>query len=197
MTNAEAQRRFRKAHPELIAERQRRYKEDNREKVAEAQRRYKEDNRNKVTEKQRRYKEANRDRILEQRGQYREANREQIAKQRRSHREANREQEAERMRRWREANPELVVEMSHRRRARKLAATIGVVTGAGLAAKWAYWSGRCWMCGAEADTWDHVIPLVLGGPHCLSNLRPACRSCNSRKGARRHNPEEANNAEAG
>lgn len=42
---------------------------------------------------------------------------------------------------------------------------------------------RCWMCGVDADTVDHVKPLKLNGLDCLSNLRPACRSCNSSKKA--------------
>jgi 5-methylcytosine-specific restriction endonuclease McrA len=53
-----------------------------------------------------------------------------------------------------------------------------------LALKWRYWSGLCWLCGGEATAWDHVKPLSKGGWHMLSNLRPCCRSCNSRKGAR-------------
>lgn len=42
----------------------------------------------------------------------------------------------------------------------------------------------CWMCGGTADQIDHVKPLVAGGWHILANLRPACGSCNSRKGGR-------------
>lgn len=30
-------------------------------------------------------------------------------------------------------------------------------------------------------TQDHVIPLLLNGPHTLANVVPACRPCNSRK----------------
>lgn len=48
-----------------------------------------------------------------------------------------------------------------------------------LADRWAYYGGRCWMCGAEADTWDHVKPMASGGhPTLTCNLRPACRACN-------------------
>jgi 5-methylcytosine-specific restriction endonuclease McrA len=42
---------------------------------------------------------------------------------------------------------------------------------------------RCWRCGAYAGTVDHVVPVALGGTHELSNLRPACSSCNSSTGA--------------
>jgi hypothetical protein len=46
----------------------------------------------------------------------------------------------------------------------------------------------CYLCGRELGateiTLDHVIPLARGGAHTEENLRVACRSCNSRKGAR-------------
>lgn len=42
----------------------------------------------------------------------------------------------------------------------------------------------CELCGAYANTVDHVLPAVLGGDDSLSNLRALCRSCNSRLGAR-------------
>lgn len=51
------------------------------------------------------------------------------------------------------------------------------------AAKCRYWGDRCWMCRGPVESMDHVKPVSLGGPHMLANLRPACRSCNSSKGA--------------
>lgn len=42
--------------------------------------------------------------------------------------------------------------------------------------------------GATADTVDHILPVASGGTHELSNLRPACRSCNSSRGARLATP---------
>ena len=47
----------------------------------------------------------------------------------------------------------------------------------------------CCICGkrvAKKDlSFDHVIPLAMGGPHMEWNLRVAHRLCNSRKGAGR------------
>jgi 5-methylcytosine-specific restriction endonuclease McrA len=52
----------------------------------------------------------------------------------------------------------------------------------------------CWICAKDIDlslhhhgpmsyTVDHVVPLSAGGdPYDLSNLRPAHKRCNSRKG---------------
>lgn len=43
--------------------------------------------------------------------------------------------------------------------------------------------GRCWICELPVERvfWDHVQPLSKGGPHVVTNLRPACNPCNSRK----------------
>lgn len=52
---------------------------------------------------------------------------------------------------------------------------------------------KCYLCGidtpmslmgtnhGDAPTVDHVVPLARGGHHVWSNVRCACRSCNSRK----------------
>lgn len=48
-------------------------------------------------------------------------------------------------------------------------------------------SSVCWICGHPgADTVDHLVPLSLAPElaHERSNLAPAHRSCNSRKGQR-------------
>jgi hypothetical protein len=47
----------------------------------------------------------------------------------------------------------------------------------------------CVFCGKEAETWDHLVNLVLDGQlhgygHQLGNLLPCCRRCNSKKGGR-------------
>lgn len=42
----------------------------------------------------------------------------------------------------------------------------------------------CQYCGGVADTADHLIPFTVSGDNSVENLVAACRSCNSRKGAR-------------
>lgn len=98
--------------------------------------------------------------------------------------EKNKERENTRLREWRRANPEKRLAQDIRRRARKNGAP-GTATAAQIAARFAMWGNKCWMCGNPADTVDHMIPLSRGGSNWPANLRPACRSCNSRKGTRR------------
>lgn len=76
------------------------------------------------------------------------------------------------------------------RRARKKSAPTICYTPEQLADKFRYWGNKCWMCGSEYESIDHVIPLSKGGYDCLANLRPACRSCNSRKHNKWHGVSE-------
>lgn len=55
----------------------------------------------------------------------------------------------------------------------------GVLSAGALEARIAFFGGCCWVCGAVADTIDHVIPLAKNGPNLPANIRPACLSCNT------------------
>lgn len=43
---------------------------------------------------------------------------------------------------------------------------------------------ECVWCGAQAQSRDHVLPWALGGLAVEGNIVPACKSCNSGKGAK-------------
>lgn len=90
---------------------------------------------------------------------------------------------------WEKANPEKVREKTKRRRAVKKAAFSDLTLN-----DWQscleYWESRCAYCGSLPDgsgaselTQDHIIPLTRPDSpgHTLSNIIPACRSCNSSK----------------
>jgi 5-methylcytosine-specific restriction endonuclease McrA len=89
---------------------------------------------------------------------------------------------------WNENNREhynaLAVVSVQRRRALQCSAK-GVFSYKGWEDRKSYYAGRCWLqlegCTGVGDTIDYVIPLSKGGTNWPANLRPACRSCNSRK----------------
>jgi 5-methylcytosine-specific restriction endonuclease McrA len=86
---------------------------------------------------------------------------------------------------WRKENPAKVKFYSHKRISRKLGSAGNEYTSAEhISARFEVFGGRCWMCGSVASSMDHVKPLSKGGSHWPSNLRPACRSCNSQKSAK-------------
>jgi 5-methylcytosine-specific restriction endonuclease McrA len=92
--------------------------------------------------------------------------------------------QAERFRRWVEANPERHAELSRRLAMRYYARKKGAQGYSSIdqvRARWDYYGGRCWMCGAEATQTDHVIPLNRGGTDWPANQRPACAPCNQSK----------------
>lgn len=86
---------------------------------------------------------------------------------------------------WRLDNPEhaafLRQRTKARRRTREGVAPRVRFTHVQLAARVAYFGGKCWMCGARYEHMDHVKPIAAGGSDMLSNLRPACAPCNFAK----------------
>ena len=82
---------------------------------------------------------------------------------------------------WHALHPEVRQTSSARYRARKNAAT-GSFTTAEWRALVAEFDSCCAYCGAKAPLQaDHRTPLSRGGTNFISNILPACRSCNCRK----------------
>lgn len=90
---------------------------------------------------------------------------------------------------WRKKNPLKAVKNSRQyvinRRAR-LKRALGIFDFDKWMQKVLYYGWRCFYCRIELDmdtvTVDHRKPLSKGGSNWLSNLVPACRFCNSKKG---------------
>lgn len=84
---------------------------------------------------------------------------------------------------WRHENPAKRQAQGNLRRARKLAIP-STLTAAEWIAILAQFGNRCVYCGGDGPmTMDHAVPLSRGGHHIAANVVPACRLCNSAKGA--------------
>lgn len=83
---------------------------------------------------------------------------------------------------WRIDNPERSREHNRSRRAKMQAISPDLI-----AARFSVFGNACAYCGLENGSLevDHVIPLANGGKHIPANIRPACRTCNGSKAARK------------
>ena len=165
------------------------YAAANRARKAEYDRNRYAENRQQIRAQHQAYAEANRDTITEKKRAYYRENRDAF----RDYRLRNSERRAAQRREWAERNPEYATQYraEHRdrhrereasRRAAKRGTQVADVTEPLLVQRVAYYGDKCWICReAPYEHLDHVKPLSKGGPHILSNLRPACAPCNIRK----------------
>ncbi len=114
---------------------------------------------------------------------YRELHRQWVAENPRSAEQLK--SDKERLQIWDAAHPGRKAVREQKRRARKAAVLNDFTAEQWDALKIAY-RYRCAYCGEKPKnlTMDHVIPISKGGPHTLSNIVPACKTCNTAKGAR-------------
>ena len=123
---------------------------------------------------------------------YYTANREQVAAYQREYRAANREQINANGRDYRQARPEVVWVGNYRHRA-KAYGFVPLVESFTHADVIDIYGDACVHCGGPFEELDHYpVPVALGGPHKLANVRPSCAPCNGAqsgdiKAARRTN----------
>lgn len=131
------------------------------------------------------YRKRHPARVRLQKAEWRAANPEKVAAHKRTDQERHAPNYRARTARWREENPDRHRANNRRRRALAAgAAGADYTTAEKIAARFAFYGGRCYYCGAIATSVDHRIPLVRGGSHWPANLVPACVPCNSCKNAR-------------
>jgi 5-methylcytosine-specific restriction endonuclease McrA len=114
------------------------------------------------------------------------AHRKELAVKRRLYRAAHPEICRERVRAWHSEHPDESRALNHIRRARKRGAAINNLSAAQWRELQAAFDHCCAYCGRRAKghlTQDHITPLSQGGNHTLSNVVPACKTCNDHKHA--------------
>lgn len=139
-------------------------------------------NRDAKRRKCRAYHQANRERMNKRSAQWYKANRDRANKLSAEWKRRNKSRVLNWRKQYDRSHRKQIAQQQNLRRARKIGQAAGAkLTEHALNSRWSMWGDRCYICGAPATASDHVIALVRGGPHCLSNLRPICKPCNSSK----------------
>jgi 5-methylcytosine-specific restriction endonuclease McrA len=163
---------YAQTHAEQLRESWGKYREQHRAILAVKWRVYSEKNKTRIAEVQRKNRPGRRDAIREYTSRWYTEHKTSVATRMREY------QRSERGRAIKQA-------IDRQRRARKRGA-LGVeyTTVAMIQARCEMWGHRCYICGGPMQAIDHVKPLVKGGAHLPCNLRPICKSCNSKKGSK-------------
>lgn len=113
------------------------------------------------------------------------ANPERVAANMRAHRARDPEGERAYNAAWRHANREAVRGYDSKKRVKRRAAPSRVAGWQMQIIMESFSEMPCHYCGTRKGpmTIDHKVPLARGGSHEVRNLFPACRPCNSSKGA--------------
>ena len=131
------------------------------------------------------YHQSQRDHYLTLKRLYHETHRKQEALARKKRYTRFPEESRSKSRLYTVLHPEINRAKAERRRARLAGTTISLTKE-----QWetiqAIHDFSCAYCGHKSHnlTQDHVIPLSKGGTHTAENVVPACKSCNSSKGAK-------------
>lgn len=181
----EYQRQYRAEHKEKISDRDRRYRVNNPEKIIARRRQYARENREKIREAKRLWGQNNPDKVRERSRRRRSENPEFFRLYDRKYYIRNRDAILERTKRFAQNNPLKVAQFRQGKRARKRAA-IADFTPVQWLTCLEYFNHTCAYCGAQQDFWhvleqEHFVPLAAGGGYTVSNIIPACKSCNSSK----------------
>lgn len=168
-------KRYREQNEEKVKQRKKDYYEENKEVIAQKQKEYVTLNQEKIKERskiyQQRYREKYPERNKERQKRYREKHKEKIDIKNKEYRKRTQPQHNENTRRY---------------RAKKRNRSLDNISFDDIQARINQFNGKCAYCnktleGKRQSQIDHFIPLNKGGWHCLSNIVPACISCNSGK----------------
>lgn len=128
------------------------------------------------------YRAANSDRLKQADRERWQRNRAAVAVRQRTYYEKNRDRKLAGMKAWSKAHPEVKLVHFHNRRAR-LVGNGGSHTAQEWREKCALFANLCAYCGeAKPLIREHKVPICRGGTNDITNIVPACKTCNSRKG---------------
>jgi len=196
--NKDKSKAYYEANKDEIKARMNAYGEANKDKIKA----YRDANKNKIKARRKAFYEANEDKINARRKSYREANKDKIKAGNRAYRDVNKNKTKVYHKAYREANKDKIrakailwektkkgasiikAQRQKRRLAKQYPQTKNALTKEDWQTVLKEYGYICVYCQKDlkSPTLDHVIPLSKGGPHEITNVVPACLSCNCSKG---------------
>ncbi len=142
-------------------------------------------------EKRRNYRKAHAQEIRSYQAEYSKNNKERTRKTSKAWKEKNKEHIRKMSKEYVHPDPlrKKSVQITYRRKRRawRTGALVNDFTTSQWQTMQAAYGHRCVYCGKRYKgklSQDHISPISKGGNHTLSNIVPACKSCNSRKHAK-------------
>jgi 5-methylcytosine-specific restriction endonuclease McrA len=168
---------------------QKKYREANKAKLIEQSKANYQAKKQERAEKQKLYNLQNKENVAAAKREYSKKNREKLSEYHRAYRTAKKSELSQKKKDYYQSDQGKAIRLAghSKRRAIKKAATIGDYQEI---KKWTIqWKSKsivnCHWCNGEFYPKDchadHVMPLVKGGLHCLSNLVISCAKCNMQK----------------
>lgn len=174
---------YRDANIDLIREQQRLYRQEHAEEIAERKRVYHQANKERISAYIAAWKKANPDKVRDASARDRAKHREQRRMTSLAYYYSRMASDPERMRRmqreWSKTTKGVLANRAARHRRRGVPYTDEAKAWIATLV-----DPVCFYCGRIATEIDHVVPVSKGGTGERSNLVPACRRCNSRKGSK-------------
>jgi len=171
---------YNKTHPEVRGRASKKYREAHREERRLACERWNKAHREEQRTAAKKWREENPEHYKKSVNKWRKANKKYIQEYRKQYRIEHRDEIRAYQKQWLAENLDKCRAINNARRSRETNAP-GYATKEQRAARWDVFGGKCYICGKEAEELDHVKPLAKGGANWPCNLRPICKSCNSRK----------------
>ena len=184
--NREKARLYRQQHLEQVKSTEKKHEQTEKRKAYLKAYRQTKKHKTKMQILWQKYYEKHAERLKARAKVYAQRNAVHIKERTKAYRQANAAHISARTHLYHQAHPEVKVLSENRRRAQKQSAPMNDFTATQWEAMQVAFEYRCAYCHKRRKgklTQDHITPLSKGGSHTLSNIVPACKSCNSRKHA--------------
>jgi len=157
------------------------YRKDNKESITKSDKEYYLNNKKDITIRHKQYKKVNKEATAKYSKQYKKDNREILAKYSKEHYENNKEYYAKIGSEYHKNNRDKCNGLHHRYVARKRELPNDLTSDQWTDIKTAFDNKCCYCEESKPLAQEHFIALSKGGGYTVSNILPACKSCNSSK----------------